>query len=159
MRKRRLRSLIPGARNTAPTQESQNAGMMTKLRQLLVGMAQMGSQSAEDRDVRNLVVGAARLARSPGKLKAAIEGMAETEKAQVAEASTWMTHEDIAAGKEGRFDGCDLRNWLAIAERAGVDARATPPAAAAAGARRARGGRCGRRPRAWRRGRGPRSRA
>ena len=122
MRKRRLRSLIPGARNTAPTQESQNAGMMTKLRQLLVGMAQMGSQSAEDRDVRNLVVGAARLARSPGKLKAAIEGMAETEKAQVAEASTWMTHEDIAAGKEGRFDGCDLRNWLAIAERAGVDA-------------------------------------
>ena len=122
MRKRRLRSLIPGTRNTAPTQQGQDEGMMTRLRQLLVGMTQMGAQSAEDRDVRNLVVGAARLARSPGKLKAAIQGMAETGKAQVEEASTWMTHEDIAEGKPGRFDACDLRNWLAIADKAGVEA-------------------------------------
>ena len=122
MRKRRLRSLIPGVRNTASTQQSQDESMMTRLRQLLVGMTQMGAQSAEDRDVRNLVVGAARLARSPGKLKAAIQGLAETEKNQIEEASTWMTHEDIAEGKSGRFDACDLRNWLAIAEKAGVAA-------------------------------------
>jgi hypothetical protein len=96
--------------------------MMIRLRQLLVGMTQMGAQSAEDRDVRSLVVGAARLARSPGRLKAAIQGMADTEKTQVEEASTWMTHEEIAQGKAGRFDACDLRNWLVIAEKAGVPA-------------------------------------
>ena len=120
MRKRRLRSLIPGV-SKAPAAQPQES-MMTKLRQLLVGMTQMGSQSEEDRSVRNLVLGAARLARAPGKIKAALQNMAETEQAHTAEASTWMDHFDIAEGKAGGFDACDLRNWLAIAARAGVAA-------------------------------------
>ena len=121
MAKRRLRSLIRGTRNTA-TETPPMENPMTKLRQVLVGIAQMGAQRSEDSDVRRLIVGAAKLARSPGKLKEAINGMAETERTQVAEASTWMTHEDIALGKSGKFDSCDLRNWLAIAARAGVAA-------------------------------------
>ncbi|AXK43836.1 hypothetical protein DVR09_15385 (plasmid) [Erythrobacter aureus] len=96
--------------------------MGAKLRQLLVGMAQMGAQSSEDRSVRTLVIGAAKLARSAGGLRAAINGIAETEQAQIAEAATWMDHEAVAAGQSGRFDSSDLRNWLAIAARAGVAA-------------------------------------
>ena len=127
MRRPRLRSLIPGARNTASVQQnqakqSQDAGMMMKLRQLLIGMTQMGAQSAEDRNVRNLILSAAHLARSPGKIKAAIESMNEISGMQVDEASTWLTHDDVADGKSGRFDACDLRNWLVIAEKAGVAA-------------------------------------
>lgn len=122
MRRPRLRSLIPGARAPEPSSEAKRADVMTKLRQLLVGMTQMGSQRSEDREVRNLVLGAAKLARSPGKLREAMQGMAEMEAAQVAEASTWMAPDEVAEGKQGRFDACDLRNWLAIAARAGVAA-------------------------------------
>lgn len=123
MAKRRFRSLIPGA-NKAPeaSRDSQMKSLKEKLRQVIVGMTQSGSQSSEDNDVRRLVVGAAKLARSPGKLRAAMEGMAAAEQVQVEEASTWLTHTQIEEGESGRFDSCDLRNWLAIAEKAGVAA-------------------------------------
>ena len=124
MRRPRLRSLIPGASKPVPTASSPEMpeGVMTKLRQLLIGMAQMGGQRSEERDVRKLIVGAAKMARKAGGMRQAIQNIADTEAAQVAEASTWMTPAEVAEGKSGRFDACDLRNWLAIAERAGVPA-------------------------------------
>ena len=124
--RKRFRSLIPGAQKSAPATSSsppaQDPGMMTKLRQFLVGLTISGAQSEEDKQVRGLVLGAAKLARTPGKLKDMIDGIAEAEQRLNDEASTWMTHEDIVHGKSGRFDACDLRCWLAIAETAGVRA-------------------------------------
>lgn len=124
MRRPRLRSLLPAARPAAPAAVAPNMpkNVMDRLRQMLVGLSQMGARRSQDRDVRNLVVGAAKLARNPGQLRNALDGMAEIEAAQIAEASTWLDHTRVAAGEAGRFDACDLRNWLAIAERAGVPA-------------------------------------
>ena len=116
---KRFRSLIPGSSRPAET-PAENP--MNRLRQFLVSISQMGAQSSEDKAVRKLLVGAAKIARAPGKLREAIEGMAEMESAQIAEAATWMTPQEVAEGKAGRFDSCDLRNWLALAEQAGVPA-------------------------------------
>lgn len=115
--RKKFRSLLPGSSKTSNAQEN----LMTKLRQILVGITQQGAQQSEDSQMRKLIVGAAKLARNPGKLREAIAGMAEVEAAQIAEAATWMTHTEVAEGKAGRFDSCDLRNWLAIAENAGVE--------------------------------------
>lgn len=129
MRRPRLRSFIPGSRKAASAPAATPAkapglseGLMTKLRQLLIGMTQMGSQNEEDRQVRGLVIGAAKIARKTGGMRAMIESIGDIEKAQTAEAASWMTPAEVAEGKAGRFDACDLRNWLAIAERAGVPA-------------------------------------
>lgn len=96
--------------------------MMTRLRQFLVAAAQQGAQASTDQQMRRLIVGAAKLARSPRRLLDAIDGINATEAAQIAEARTWLTSEQIAKGEAGRFDSADIRNWLAIAERAGVAA-------------------------------------
>ncbi len=118
MRKRRLRSMIPGFRQDTPAQKSKGE----ILRKILVSLGKSGAQAEEDRSVRSLILGAAKAARSAGGLRAAIQGIAETEQAQIAEAATWMDHHAVTAGREGRFDACDLRNWLAIASRAGIPA-------------------------------------
>jgi hypothetical protein len=96
--------------------------IMDRLRQALVGITQMGAQRSQDSDVRRLIVGAAKIARNPGELRKAMDGMAEVEASQIAEASTWLDHTRVAMGEAGRFDACDLRNWLAIAQTANVPA-------------------------------------
>jgi len=101
---------------------TQSAQIMNRIRQFLVASAQQGAQTSTDRNVRQLVLGAAKLARSPARLLDAIDGISAAENAQIAEATTWLTPDQIGAGTAGRFDAADIRNWLAIAERAGVAA-------------------------------------
>ena len=121
MRRPRFRSLLPGNRN-ASTAEPAQEGIGTKLRQILLGITVRGGMQSQARDLRKLLVTAAHIARQPGGMRAAVEDMVKIERAQIEEASTWLTAEQIKAGEQGRFDACDLRNWLVIAERAGVPA-------------------------------------
>src|SRR3546814_13410230 len=50
--------------------------------------------------------------------------MMEIEAKHRAETESWVNPEALASGKGGAFDACDLRHWLALANRAGV--RAVP---------------------------------
>lgn len=128
--RRKFRSLIPGSgkisksssASETSSKTSMSQGIGDKVRQMLVAVSQMGAQSEQDSSIRKLVLTATKLARSPGKFKQAMNSMAETERAQIEEASTWLASNDIAEGKAGKFDACDLRNWLEIAKIAGVNA-------------------------------------
>jgi len=55
----------------------------------------------------------------PGLMKQ-IEGINEMADRHEAEIASWVSHEALARGEGGRFDACDLRHWLVLAERAGV---------------------------------------
>lgn len=93
-----------------------------KLKQILIGITQMGEARAAGEDMRKLIVGGAKLARSPGKLKEMLEGISQMEQAQIEEGASHINAEAIARGESGRFDSCDLENWMEIAKLAGVPA-------------------------------------
>jgi hypothetical protein len=59
-----------------------------------------------------------------GKFEETIVGIQDTWNAHATETATWVAPSILAAGKGGPFDACDLRHWMALAERAGV--RAVP---------------------------------
>jgi len=96
--------------------------MMDLLRQTLVALTRQGAEQSRSRDLRKVIVGAAKLARKPGEIREMIKNISLMEEAQAREAASWMTPQQVFAGEAGRFDSCDLRNWLAIAGRAGVPA-------------------------------------
>ena len=61
----------------------------------------------------------AKVMRGPvAAAREAVEGIAEVGQFVETEAGSWIDPEDIDAG--GPFDSCDLRHYLAVAERAGV---------------------------------------
>lgn len=96
---------------------------MPDLKQLIGRISVMGSHQTLMRAMRKFTLQTASLARgSPEKIRSTIEGIAEIEAFVTSEAGSWLEPEDIAEGLSGPFDGCDLRVWLLLAEKAGVAA-------------------------------------
>ena len=94
---------------------------MASLRNFLTRLAIRIDLVETTRDARRLmaIYGKALL---QGKLRETIYGMAETWNKHAAETDTWVDAATLARGEGGPFDSCDLRHWLALAERAGVAA-------------------------------------
>jgi hypothetical protein len=93
--------------------------MFDALRKLFLAMNVQANVSALGRDLRRMVVLAL---RAKGSLREHLAGMQQIADFIASETATWITPEDIAAGRGGHFDTCDVRHWLAIARRAGVPA-------------------------------------
>lgn len=93
--------------------------MLDGLRKLMIALDARAGAAAIGRDARRLLLGALRAKSDLGARLSEIQAMAD---AMAAETVTWATPDDLASGKGGRFDSCDLRHWLAIAARAGVAA-------------------------------------
>lgn len=93
--------------------------MLDRIRRALVGLTVQANRRTLDRDVRRLAAGAARAGEA---LPERIEEIAAVAEAHAREAASWVPHAVLTAGGGGRFDACDLRHWLALAERAGIPA-------------------------------------
>lgn len=91
-----------------------------KLRQLLISVSIRGEDQGLINDVRKLSAGIGRAARKPGELVSMIKNISSLEQRQQRIAGQWLTSDDVAEMQSGAFDGNDLRNWLALAHRAGV---------------------------------------
>ncbi|MBS7671366.1 hypothetical protein [Croceicoccus gelatinilyticus] len=100
----------------------QSTGMTATIQKVLVAMSRRGAAAEGTRKLRQMVVGGAKLARNPAGLVKTLGEMSRIEELQAQEASTWLTPDALAQGEAGRFDSVDLRNWLVLAERAGVAA-------------------------------------
>lgn len=90
------------------------------VRQQTIGMMVQGAEHQKMASLRNILLGSAALARKPGLLAAAVEGINAVERDNHAETSSWLTADEIRGGASGRFEACSLLSWLAIAEGAGV---------------------------------------
>lgn len=78
----------------------------------------MANQDANGRDLRAVVLGSIKLARKTGALAARARELAEFAATEAAVIDEWREPAEIEKG--GDFDVCDLRIWLALAERADV---------------------------------------
>lgn len=96
--------------------------MFDGLRRALVMLTAASDRKANADLGRKAAVLGARLLRNPLQIKSNLESFAEIARLHETETSSWVSHEDVAAGRGGPFDACDLRHWLAIAELAGVPA-------------------------------------
>lgn len=74
------------------------------------------------RELRSTVIGTAKAIRTPFQAKRMITMLAEEMVRHQDEVATWVPADALARGEGGAFDACDLRHWLALAERAGVPA-------------------------------------
>ena len=92
------------------------------VRKQLVRILMTSKDHENNNDLRRLLVNAARLSMKPGRLREFMEGISESELLNTQEMATWITAGAISQGHAGPFNACDLRNWLAIAEAAGVEA-------------------------------------
>lgn len=93
--------------------------MLDSIRKLFLSINAKAQNHALGQDIRRLVL---LTLRSKGKLAENIAGLQKIADFISAETGAWMGPEDVAAGHGGHFDACDLRHWLAVAARAGVDA-------------------------------------
>ena len=100
-------------------QTPEQASLVNKLRGFIVQVTETGERRSFTGKLRNLVAGAARLAKTPENLMDAAHGIAETMEAHAAETSTWVDV-DTFRQQGGRFDSCDLRHWGVLAEKAGI---------------------------------------
>jgi hypothetical protein len=91
------------------------------IRTLIGKLAVMGSHRELGRTARRLGLSAAKLFAGPGaRVRETMDGIAKVAAFCEAEAGSWLDPEDIAAGKSGGFDACDLRHWLTLSKKAGV---------------------------------------
>lgn len=93
--------------------------MLDALRKLFLAINAKAGTAALGRDVRRLT---ALAVRAKADLPARLAGMQEIADFIAAETATWIPDDAVASGRGGPFDTCDLRHWLALAERAGVAA-------------------------------------
>lgn len=96
--------------------------MLKQLQQLIVALSARGQQNADRRLVRTFMAQVARLVRSPADLGKNLEAIAALAQLHETETRSWVRAFALAEGAGGPFDACDLRAWLALAERAGVPA-------------------------------------
>lgn len=93
-----------------------------RLRGFMLGLNVRGAVMAEQRQYREVGLRLAAMARKPGEMAGMIKGIAQAQARHDAETGTWISTEQIAAGESGRFDVCNLLNWLEIAKKADVPA-------------------------------------
>ena len=75
-------------------------------------------RNAEMSDLRKMVLGALKLGRSPKRLAERMVEIADFHADEANRIAAWCEPDALESG--GDFDVCDLRIWLALAERAGV---------------------------------------
>ena len=94
------------------------------IRDYIGAISRVAAEQSMNKRGRKLLSGAARLAsQSPGQLMKSLAGMAETSSRIDAEFARWAEPDEIGeVNGRKRFDVCDLRIWLKLAEAAGVDA-------------------------------------
>jgi len=94
------------------------------LRDYIGAISRVAAEQSMSKRVRGTLTSAARIvSQRPGKLMKSLGQMAETSKRVDEELARWAEPDEI--GQEGgrkRFDVCDLRIWLKLAEAAGVAA-------------------------------------
>src|SRR3546814_19830564 len=95
--------------------------MLLKLQQAIIGLNARAEQSSMFRTLRSTLVSGAAFFRTPSNATTAIAGMMEIEAKHRAETDSWVNPEALASGTGGAFAACDLRHWLAMDNRAGVD--------------------------------------
>lgn len=94
--------------------------VLDKLRQLMLGLTVKGESAETTRDIRRLVLGAAKLARTPGSLNEQMTQISDMEAFMSTETASWLTIDAVREGKAGPFEVCDIRVWIDLAVRAGV---------------------------------------
>ena len=92
--------------------------MFKELRQALLGISIAGGRRETVSDFRRLLAMAASSIRTPGGFRGAVDGIARMMEMKDVETSTWVQPDAVVGG--GRFDACNLRHWLALAEAAGI---------------------------------------
>ena len=100
--------------------------MNRKIRNFVGGVSRAEAEQKKSRDWIRLISGAARLGRAaPDELVRRTTGMGRILGIETAELARWADPEDLPTGPSitlTRFDVCDLRIWLDLAETAGIDA-------------------------------------
>lgn len=91
------------------------------LRDVIARLNFIGAKNREQTQLREFALGTVALQRQ-GKLRSRLDGMMEIKELMDAELATWLEPLEIAEGRSGSFDVCDLRVWLQLAEEAGIDA-------------------------------------
>lgn len=93
--------------------------MIEVLQKLILSLTRGGANRRLTKQVRRL---AAAMIVSREKLPDHIEAIAELWEQHAQETAKWIGPDAIVRGESGHFDACDLRHWLALAERTGVPA-------------------------------------
>ena len=100
--------------------------MNRKIRNYIGTVSRVGAEQRKKREWNRLFSGAARLGRSaPDELVRRTAEMGRSLEIEAAELARWSDPEDLPTGPSvalTRFDVCDLRIWLELAEAAGIDA-------------------------------------
>lgn len=94
--------------------------MFESMRKAILALVAMGSKRSAERAARQLQAIVARMLSDPSKAMQNIEAMDAMFARHALVAGRWVEPSDVLEGKGGAFDSCDLRHWLALAERAGV---------------------------------------
>lgn len=92
------------------------------IKELVIAATARGAAEAQMKFTRRAVNAFAQQLRDVNGTRDMVEGIASLEGAMSSMLQAHMTPDAIAGGGSGTFDVCDLRHWLAIAERAGVPA-------------------------------------
>ncbi|WP_027234392.1 hypothetical protein [Leisingera caerulea] len=95
-----------------------------KLRDYIGAISRAAAEKGQRNGFRRVLTGAARLARSnPAELLGNIKGIARLSEIHDQELESWADPDEVCSGDgRSRFDVCDLRIWLRLAEAAGVAA-------------------------------------
>lgn len=96
--------------------------MSKQLQKITLGLSARAEAQEKISAMRRFFIGAGHIARKPIEFARGLKGMIEVANQHQAETSSWVSPESLAAGTGGPFDACDLRHWLALANRAGVPA-------------------------------------
>lgn len=94
-----------------------------KIRDFIGATARAGAEREQQRGMRRLISGAARLAKTnPADLIRMASGMGEALRVEQEELGTWIDPGETEGRSEpAKFDVCDLRIWLELTEAAEVD--------------------------------------
>jgi hypothetical protein len=95
--------------------------ILEKLQQGMIALSELASayQTAKD-SRRGLALLGNFLRDSPKDQDAKMRGFISAAQQHAEEVAAWVAPEDIAAGKGGPFDACDLRIYIELAKRAGI---------------------------------------
>lgn len=90
-----------------------------KLIDYIGAISRAAAEGSQNKAIRRVVTGAAALARkSPDSLTRMMSGIGQAAELENTEISTWADHGEDMTGR--KFDVCDLRVWLDLAEAAGI---------------------------------------
>ena len=96
--------------------------MLDRLRRAIIALTARADEIATRNLLRRALVLGAKLFSKPDQVENRLEHLAAAALFHETETGSWVPASNLLEGKGGPFDACDLRHWLALAERAGVPA-------------------------------------